>query len=494
MTWTHTLYTKLALGLVIILLMVGLLYTLSLTYLAEHWQQSATQQINRHLAKNLVDDNRIVHAGKIDKEAMKKTFMAYMTINPSIEIYFLDLDGNILSYSAEPGKVKRDHVSLLPIQQFLDGHITWPLLGDDPRSVTGKKIFSVTPLPDSRHPQGYLYVVLQGENLSAAQQTQAFQYIRSVAMPGLLGSLALGFLIGLIIFRRLTLRLRRLQKKVNDFSLNGYQQPSPFAPVEASRSHDEIDELEQRFFQMSQHIGEQWSALKQQDQLRREMIASISHDLRTPLASAQGYLETIALKHEALSDEEKKHYLDIAISQTHRLQSLIDQLFELVKLEAHDTKPRFEDFSILELVYDVVNKFALKAQKKNIHIQVAPDAEDLRVVADIGLIERVLDNLLDNALQYTSENKKIEIEVKLDGQKTVTISVKDEGKGISSDQTTLIFERFHRADNPQRSSTGHAGLGLAIVKRIIELHKQTIWVESEPGRGARFSFTLARAG
>jgi signal transduction histidine kinase len=494
MTWTRTLYAKLTVGLIIILLSVGTLYAFSVTWLAHQWQQRTTQVLNRHLASNLVADKRIVREGKIDTDAMKKTFMEYMTINPGIEIYYLDLDGKILSYSADPGKVKRASVSLTPIRQFLSGNAMLPLLGDDPRSHDRKKTFSVTPLPDARSPEGYLYVVLQGEDHKAAEQAQTLQFILSVAMPGLIGSLLLGFFIGLLIFRRLTLRLRALQEKVSAFSDSEYQQPTPFAEPATLKNGDEIDELEKRFHQMSQHIGEQWSALKQQDQLRREMIASISHDLRTPLASAQGYLETIALKNDSLDNEEKARYLDIAIKQTRRLQTLIDQLFELVKLEARDTQLAFENFSILELVYDVVGKFGLKAEARKVTLSVDPQAQDARVVADIGLIERVLDNLIDNALQYTPENHRIWIEVTVNDQQQVSVSVNDQGKGIASTQKALIFERFHRADNPQRTSTGHAGLGLAIVKKIIELHQQHVWVESEPGQGARFTFTLPMAG
>jgi len=300
-------------------------------------------------------------------------------------------------------------------------------------------------------------------------------------------------LIGLYIFRRLTLRLRGLQEKVTVFSASDYRPPQEFIETVDINDGDEITELENHFNQMGRHIVEQWAALKQQDQLRREMVASISHDLRTPLASAQGYLETIALKADTLSDNDKKQYLNIAIKQTKRLQALIDQLFELVKLEARDTEISFENFSILELVYDIVNKFKLRANEKNIRILVDEKAEDAQVVADIGLIERVLDNLIDNALQYSPDNKKIWLEVTVDKDQKICVSVNDEGKGISSKEKKLIFERFPRADNPQRTSTGHAGLGLAIVKKIIELHNQRVWVESEPGKGSRFSFTLPAA-
>ncbi len=492
MSWLRSLYGRLALGLVLILLTVGAVYTVSVRYLTQQWQQTATQHLNRDLARNLVDDRRIVVDGRIDVDAMKKTFMAYMSINPSIEIYYLDLDGRILSYSADPGKVKRERVSLEPIEAFLSGTAILPLLGDDPRAHDRQKTFSVTPLPDAQHPEGYLYVVLQGEDLTAAQQARTLEFLASVATPGLIGSLALGLVIGLVLFRRISLRLRRLSAEVTAFADSGFQQPRPLPPSTRKR-RDEIDELEARFAQMREHIAGQWSALQQQDQLRREMIASISHDLRTPLASALGYLETIALKQDDLDDEEKARYLDIAIKQTRRLQTLIDQLFELVKLEARDTQLQFEPFPVLELVYDVVGKFSLKARERGVSLVVAPSASEARVIADIGLIERVLDNLIDNALDHTPAGRRIRIDVRENDQEQVVVSVDDEGKGIPENQQRLIFDQFHRADNPQRSSTGHAGLGLAIVKKIIELHQQRIDVESTPGKGARFSFTLPMA-
>ncbi len=489
MRWTKTLYGKLAIGLVLTLLIVGLLDTLSVTLLSQKLRETANQKLNRNLAQNLIDDKRIVRNGQIDIDALKHTFMEYMSINPDIEIYYLDLKGSILSYSAEPGKVKRNSVGLEPIKQFLSGSDLFPLLGDDPRSHQRQKAFSVTPIPNAQKAEGYLYVVLQGEDFTEAQQAQSAYQLLSLAAPGLIASLVLGLLIGLFIFNRLTLRLRALQEKVTTFAESDFRQANLFDYSEKDNG-DEISELENRFHQMSQHISEQWAALVQQDRLRREMIASISHDLRTPLAAAQGYLETIALKGDRLSSTQRKQYFDIALRQTNRLQTLIDQLFELVSLEARDTEVSFEQFSILELVYDVTNKFALKAENNNIHLSVEKHAQDTQVIADIGLIERVLDNLIDNALQYTPAERSIWLDVQVCADNKICVSVVDEGKGISVQQKPLIFDQFHRADNPQRSSTGHAGLGLAIVKKIIELHKQKVWVESEVGKGSRFSFTL----
>ena len=482
----RTLYARLAIGLVLILLSVGVTYFFSISHLYGKIQQGALQELNRNLARNLLVSRHIIARGRLDEDAMKQTFMEYMAINPSIEIYYLDGQGKILSYSAEPGKVKRKTIDLEPIRRFLGG-APLPLLGDDPRSPGEKKPFSVAALPE-----GYLYVVLQGEDLTNAQRMASSRYLMSLVLPAVLGSLLLGLIMGLVLFRIVSLRLQKLQDKVTRFAESGYRNSTDANSDEVIEGEDEIAELERHFQDMKRHISSQWSALEQQDRLRREMVSSISHDLRTPLASAQGYLETLALKSDALSDDERDRYLNIAIRQTRRLQKLIDQLFELVRLEARDTQVAFEEFSILELAYDVVNKLALKASEKNIELTIDENAIDSRVVADIGLIERVLDNLIDNAVQYSSPDRKIWLDIRPEGER-VRVSVNDQGAGISRDQQQLIFERFHRADNPERSRAGHAGLGLAIVRKIIEMHHQKVWVESKPGEGARFSFTLSLA-
>lgn len=489
----HSLYAKLAIGLAASLLLVGLLYTLFVILMAEKLTQSTQQNLNHDLAAQLVADKKIVRKGRIDEKAMKDTFMQYMTINPSIEIYYLDLNGHIISYSAEPGKVKRDSVNLLPINEFIKGNKIYPLLGDDPRAHDRQKPFSVTPIPDHERPEGYLYVVLQGEEFAAAYEKQTQNTILTLSTMVLAGSLFLGLLIGLFVFNRLTLRLKRLQDKVKRFADDDFQNPDIFyQALSHQKSGDEISQLQHHIAIMGQHITQQWKALKQQDKLRRDMVANISHDLRTPLAALQGYLETIFIKDDVFNKEDKKRYLSIAIKQTQRLQKLIDNLFELAKLDAREHTPEFEQFSIMELIYDVVNKFSMQADEKKIEIEIDNHNENPMVMADIGLIERVLDNLIHNAIHYTPDDGQISIQLVITEENLVRVLVRDTGPGIHDLQQQLIFERFHQAHSPERSS-GHSGLGLAIVKKIIDLHKQTIWVESQPGKGSAFNFTLTSA-
>ncbi len=159
----RTLYARLALVLVVLFISIGLLYALISTSSTRHYLQEVSQQFNKDLARNLVADRNLVEEGRLNEAALKETFHQYMVINPSIEIYLLDPAGNILSYSADPGKVKRRRVALGPIRAFLSGDQGYPLLGDDPRSHDRHKAFSVTPVPSADNAQGYLYVVLRGE-------------------------------------------------------------------------------------------------------------------------------------------------------------------------------------------------------------------------------------------------------------------------------------------------------------------------------------------
>jgi len=304
-------------------------------------------------------------------------------------------------------------------------------------------------------------------------------------------SLFIALMLGLFLFYRINRRIKTLQNNVaefidSDFSASravNFQSPNP-------RLSDEITELEKYVAQMANHIQQQWSALKQHDNLRRELVANVSHDLRTPLASIQGFLETLTIKFETLSDIQKKKYLATCVKQSKGLQRLIDSLFELARLEAKEHQPQMENFALLDLIYDVIAKFDLKANQKSIQLKILSEPENPMVYADLSLIERVLDNLINNAIYYSHNHSSIKINVTAPEDGSLTVTVSDNGCGIAEEQQALVFERFHQAHTPERTD-GHAGLGLCIVKKIIDLHHQKIWMESKPDRGAKFNFTLA---
>ncbi len=222
--------------------------------------------------------------------------------------------------------------------------------------------------------------------------------------------------------------------------------------------------------------------------MRRRWVAQVSHDLRTPLASLGGYLESLQMKEAELSPEERTQYLAVALRQSCRLSRLVEELFELASLEAREKKPDIEPFAAAELVQDVVQKQRLRAEQQAVNLEMqSPDALPF-VLADIALTERVLDNLIGNALDHTLEGGRIAISLQVVGER-LQISITDSGSGIAEVDLPHLFEPFYRGGSVDGGES-HAGLGLAIAHRIMELQQGAIRVDSRIGEGAVFTIDL----
>ncbi len=411
-----------------------------------------------------------------------------MTINPSIEIYLLDRAGRILSYSADPDKIKRNHVSMTPILTLLGDMAAYPVLGDDPRSHDRQKVFSVTPIPAAEQPEGYLYVVLRGEEYDAAEFMARSGHFIEMSTWVVLISLAFGMLAGLAVFRLLTRRLTSLGKLVEQFEHAGMNhQPHQTWQQQHPVVRDEIDYLGVAFDRMSQRIATQIEQLQEKDALRRRLIAQVSHDLRTPLASMQGYVESLRIKRATLSAEEQARFLDIALDEGRRLSRLVDELFELAALEAREKQPQPEPFAAAEHVHDVSQKHGPEADAKQVAITVSGSPLLPLVFGDLGMTERVLDNLISNAIRYSPAGGTVGLMLSVHDNK-LQIRICDTGPGIPDQDLPHVFEPFYRGDAGDAS--GHAGLGLAIAKRIMNLQGGTISAENRSDGGAQFIIHL----
>ena len=224
--------------------------------------------------------------------------------------------------------------------------------------------------------------------------------------------------------------------------------------------------------------------------LRRDLIANVSHDLRTPLVSMRGYLEVLTAKGDAVGAAQRAEYLAIAIRQSDHLARLIDELFELAKLDFKGITIERESFSLADLANDVLHKFRLAAAGHDVDLRAEVGALLPPVQADLGLIERVLENLIGNALQHTPAGGSVCLQIEAADDGADRVAVADTGSGIAAADLPFVFDRYYRSADARRRSAGGAGLGLAITKRILDLHGAAIEVESERGRGTRFSFRL----
>jgi len=267
---------------------------------------------------------------------------------------------------------------------------------------------------------------------------------------------------------------------------------APELPDAIGPPGDEIDVLGITFREMSHRIVEQIRGLRDVDRMRRDLVANVSHDLRTPMASVHGYLETMLLKEPTLTPEDKRRYLEVALKHSRALSTMVAELFELAKLDAREVELDVEPFSLCELGQDVLQRFELLAASKGVDLKGVLSPSLPMVAADIRLIERVLVNLVENAVRHTPEGGRVYLECHSDGE-GVLVQVSDTGPGIPAVELPHIFERFYRAPGTGADSAEGAGLGLAIAKRILDLHGSPLSVRSEPQAGASFIFTLRAA-
>ncbi len=482
----RTLYSRLALTLFVLLCLVGIILIQVIGHSSTLYQQEIAQKLNRDLAAHIVAEQPLIQNREINRAALDRLFYQLMVINPSIELYLLDEQGAVLGYSAPEGKVRRDRVALEPVRAFLDGNARFPLKGDDPRDPEGRKVFSAAPIVDQDGLQGYLYIVLGGEQYDHVAQMLGDSYILDSALMVLLVALAAALIGGMVVFALQTRRLRLLGSIMSGYA--GERDDGGQAIRYPARTQDEIDVLGRQFNAMADMITSQFHELRQMDGVRREMVANISHDLRTPLTTMRGYLETLHLKHAELSVEEQQQYLETALSHSQRLGRMVEELFELARLDFCESIVFSEPFSMSELAQDVAQKFQLRARDKSIRLKASLKPQAPLVYGDIAMMQRVLENLLENALRHTPSGGSIEVRVDVESG-NVVVQVADTGCGIPEEDLPRVFERFYQQD--KNRSGDSAGLGLAIVKRILELHGSIINVNSESGKGTTFSFRLA---
>lgn len=264
------------------------------------------------------------------------------------------------------------------------------------------------------------------------------------------------------------------------------------AKVIAGGNFDKRIEIEgeDEVAQLAASFNEMAESLDKNEQIRREFIANISHDLRSPLTSVQGFLT--AVLDGTVPEEKRNYYLEIVLEETKRLSRLANNIMELSQVQAKAIEPNPEDFDVNELLRDCLTTLSPQFQYKEILPSAEFDTETLFVRADREMILRVVQNLLDNALKFTEIGGRIQVESASKAGKAYVV-VRDSGRGMTEEEMRHVFDRFYKADGSRSEYTSGSGLGLAIAKEFIAAHLETLTVSSQPGEGSAFTFSLPLA-
>lgn len=294
--------------------------------------------------------------------------------------------------------------------------------------------------------------------------------------------LLLFIILEFLFFREINKIYKMMDKlKRKELSGIGKDRPGKFNPMQgineeiysfASLKQKEIDEL-----------------IKLEN-FRKEFVADVSHELKTPIFAAQGFVHT--LLDGAVNDKNvRTKFLKKAARSLDGLDALVQDLLTLSQIETGDIKMHFEHIDLYKLSEDVIEQFEEKAQKKDIKLRIHGDHQKAHVYADAQRMTQVMNNLVSNAINYTPDGGQVVVHFDV-GKKNVTTMVTDTGEGIPPQHVDRIFERFYRVDKSRSRVKGGTGLGLAIVKHILEGHGSYPEVESTVGKGSTFSFRLPR--
>ena len=398
----------------------------------------------------------------------------YLLVNHEFRILNIAEEGLPLSDEIETdGDIWIDVTNFPELLSVIDGEIV---------SVVGTLggLYN-EPMLTIAHPIGNDYMTIGAILMSTSMQSlnENISEVVRITVNGVFISCVAALVMIYFSSRSITKPLRQMNEAAKVIASGNFEKR-----IEV-RTPDEIGQLAESFNNMAE-------GLNAQEELRRKFVANISHDLRSPLTSIIGFLE--AMKDGTIPPERNDYYVDIVLIECKRLAKIANDLLDISKLQlTGELELIRDDFELNMLVRDTLIQFENRIKQKNINAGISFADDATTVYADFEKIQRVLHNLLDNAVKFTPDGGQIHVETTIKDKK-VFVSVRDSGRGLSEEERKHIFDRFYKSDSSRGIDKSGAGLGLAIVWEFIKAHDERVYVESEEGLGAKFVFTLSFAG
>jgi signal transduction histidine kinase len=294
-------------------------------------------------------------------------------------------------------------------------------------------------------------------------------------LPGALLLVTAAILVAALIFSPARRRLQALESAAERLGAGDLTARAP------EHGADEIARVARAFNTMASELSARDEALRTSDRLRRQMVADVSHELKTPLTSMRGYVETLRIPDIVLSPQQRGQYLDTIERETRRLERIVKDLLDIARIENDAVALDQRYFDTSRLFRQVVERHQAEADSRGVRLATSVDDEADQLFGDPDRLEQVADNLIANAIRHAAERGGVELRAQRtsDG---AAIAVSDDGEGIAAEHLPHIFDRFYKVDAARASGAAGSGLGLSIARAIVERHGGTIAVESRRGR------------
>ncbi len=413
-------------------------------------------------------------------------YIQTLAVNTGSIIWITRLDGTLIFFSSIPAYMEdqlitsEDGFPRLPHQDQYDQNAEKYRTGDFYGLFRKTGVDWLTLTQSFSIGNGYSGTKSGGMIFIHTQVPAIYQMKSSILLIFLVSG-AVGAIVALLFVTLLSRRtikpLNQIKQVARKVAAGEFSQRIPI------KGKDEIAELADSFNHMV-------VALENLEHMRRDFIGNVSHELRTPVTTIKGFVEGIL--DGVIPPDRQAYYLTIVRDEIRRMQNLVNELLDLARMQAGEVTLKPSEFDINELIRRCVISLQQMLIEKNLEFKAKFESERMFVHADPDAIQRVIINLIHNAVKFTPANGEITVSTRVEKDKVV-ISVEDTGKGIMAEELPYIFERFYKTDKSRSADRTGLGLGLAIVRSIIVSHNETIKVESQEGLGTRFIFTLRSA-
>lgn len=463
-----TIFRRFTIVIISLIAILALMFSI-ITYLATtNYHLASTQLLNKDVARHVAEFTAAFTASGINKRKADSVFKNAMVLNPNAEVYFLDTSGKVIYFHASEEDIKEKNVALPPVKNYLAAKGERYIKGTDPKDPQNAKIFSAAEVNSEKRAMGYIYVILGSKQSEGIFGVLFGSHVLKLAIRAFIAVILLSLLFSFIFLKRVRKNFQQMIPVLEQFESGNYN--ARFT----SKQQDELEPVTHAFNKMADLLSASILKLTKSEEERKNFIGIISHDLRTPLAIARGYTETLLLKKDKgdITEDEREHYSRLIYTKMLQIENMVKQLFELSKMEAVEFKPTKEPFVLSEIVQEAVNTFQLIALDKKIKLKCTQCLYHVWINADISMMDRVIQNLVENAVKSTTEGGFIQAGMMVDND-TLVFKIENEGPVLPVDLLTWIND-YKEGDALLDRRPQKLGLGLIIVQKILHLHGTTL--------------------